>query len=499
MSTEKILVVDDERDFCEFMVNHLRRRDYTVEKANDGVEALKVLQTRGPFAVLVTDLNMPNLDGIGLLRRARQLDPQMEVIVISANDAIEMAIAAMREYGAYDYLHKPLANHNQLSVAVARAAEYRRLRLERETLQAQRLADAERLQVLVANTGDAIIATDSEGNIAIANPAAAHLLGQPNLVGANAMGALPRSLTTLVTNWKTLSNSRPAVVEIPWGADSAQMVSLAPLNPAGFVKDSIEASGVNPSANGKSSAWVMVLRDITHIKRLDEFKVRLLADAANKIQIPLSLAVASAIELNYLSNSIKMEQFTKSVYGLGRALDQIRKWMDELLLIARIDSGIGVNSEVLNVPEAVQGWAETANKKILKGKSLSLNVKVSDNVPPIYADRELMQRLLQQLTEQISSVARPEPGSALNLTVRHHEDQVWIDATLAGFPIRKTDPLRRLMGVAPGAPANPSSNAELSLMLTIAHSMGGQVWLREQDMAGNAIVICFPAVKPKRE
>ena len=483
MSNEKILVVDDEKDFCDFMVNHLRRRDYTVEKANDGVEALKVLQTRGPFAVLVTDLNMPNLDGIGLLRRARQLDPQMEVIVISANDAIEMAIAAMREYGAYDYLHKPLANHNQLSIAVGRAAEYRRLRLERETLQAERLADAERLQILIANTGDAILATDADGNITIANPAASQLLGVPNLVGADVMATLPRSLTALITNWKTLSGSRSAVVEIPWGADSAQMVSLASLN---------------SSANGKGGAWVMVVRDITHLKRLDEFKVRLLADAANKIQIPLSLAVASAIELNYLSNTIKVEQFTKSVYGLGRALDQIRKWMDELLLIARIDSGIGVSSEVLNVSELVQSWAEIANKKVFKGKSLSLNVKTGDNVPPIYADRDLMERLLQQLTEQIASVAKPEPGSTLNLTVRHHEDQVWIDATLAGFPIRKTDPLRRLMGVTPGAPANPGSSAELSLMLTIAHGLGGQVWLREQDMAGNAIVICFPAVKSKQ-
>ncbi|MEK7787037.1 MAG: response regulator, partial [Chloroflexota bacterium] len=63
MSQEKILVVDDEKDFREFMLSHLQRRGYTVESAANGVEAMKSLQTNGPFAVLVTDLTMPEMGG----------------------------------------------------------------------------------------------------------------------------------------------------------------------------------------------------------------------------------------------------------------------------------------------------------------------------------------------------------------------------------------------------------------------------------------------------
>ncbi len=480
MSAEKILAVDDEKDFCDFMVAHLQRRGYTVENAYNGADALQCIQTRGPYAVLVTDLNMPQMDGVELLRRSRQHDPQMEAIVISANDLIEKAIAAMREYGAYDYLLKPLVNNNELSMAVGRAMEYRRLRLEREAMQAQMLTDAERLQILIANTGDAIMATDGDGKIVIANPAANQLIGQGNLVGADAASSLPKTLATLVANWQSVGGQRAAVVEVPWGANSVQMASLTPLP---------------PGKNGRNGGWVMVLRDVTHLKRLDEYRVRLLAEAANKIQVPLAQALTNTVELNQMADAARSEQFTKTVYSLGRSLDQIRKWMDELILIARVEAGIGVRSEMLNVPSLVQEWAQAAIKKQNKDKSLGLNITIEDGVPPIYADRDLMQRLLQQLLDQIAAATKPEPGRAVRISVRHQEGQVWIDVTLEGFPIRRTDPLRRLTRPAPGALAAGSMAPDLSLAITIAHGMGGQVWVRDQELAGSAIVICFPSMK----
>lgn len=481
MSAEKILVVDDEKDFLGFMAAHLQRRGYTVDSAENGAKGLEYVQTRGPYAVLVTDLNMPGMDGIELLRRARQHDPQMEVIVISANDIIEKAIAAMREYGAYDYLLKPLANNNELSVAVNRAAEYRRLRIEREALQAQMLADAERLQILIANTGDAILAADGDGRINIANPAAIRLINHGDLIGAEAAAILPRPLVTLIANWQTVGGQRAAVVEVPWGPSLVQMVSLTPLPPA---------------RNGRNGGWVMVLRDITHLKQLDEYKVRLLAEAANKIQIPLAQAVAGVVELNQMTLISRSKEFAKIIFGLGRSLDQIRKWMDELLLVARVEAGVGVHSESIDLASLVGEWAQTTNKRLARDRALTLNFAAEEGVPCIYADRDLMERLLQQLLEQITAVVKPEPGRGLRLSVRHQEGQVWIDAVLEGFPIRKTDPLRRLtrpLNNLNGVPGSPAP--DLSLAITIVHAMGGQVWIRDQKLAGSAIAICFPAMK----
>lgn len=482
MSGERILVVDDEKDFCEFMAGHLQRRGYSVEKACSGEDALQCVKSQGPFAVLVTDLNMPGMDGIELLRQGRAHDPQMEVVIISANDVVERAIAAMREHGAYDYLLKPLASNNELSMAVARAVEYRQLRLERELLQAQRLADAERSKILIANAGDAIIATDVEGKVALANPAAVLLFGK-ELVGKEVLASLPPVLVTLVNNWQTVGGRRAAVVEVPLGTDSVQAVSLTPL----------------PVSPGKIGGWVMVLRDVTHFKRLDEVKGRLLAEAANKIQVPLAQAIAAVVELNELTSVINSEKYTQALYGLGRMLDQIRKWMDEIMLIGRIEAGIGMRPETINVPGLIQEWVQTADRKLLKHKSLGLNFTIPESIPPIYADRELVQRLLQQLIDQIALATKPDSKNAraLRITARHSEDQIWIDVTGEGFPIRRTDPLRRLTRPLSNNRKGDTS-PDLALVTTIAHAIGGQVWVRDQGPSGNAIVICLPAVKGGR-
>src|SRR3972149_11194742 len=127
MAQERVLVVDDDDSLLNMMLLHLKRRGY------DGVQALEALQASGPgsFAVLVTDLMMPRMNGQTLLHEAHRLDPYLEGIMITAAATVESAIGVMRDESAFDYLLKPLETINELSVAVSRAADHRRLRLER--------------------------------------------------------------------------------------------------------------------------------------------------------------------------------------------------------------------------------------------------------------------------------------------------------------------------------------------------------------------------------
>ena len=103
MPAENLLVVDDDQAFLDLMVHHLRRKGHNVACASDGKQALHALQSGGPFDVLVTDLMMPGMSGLELLRLAKKMDPTLEVIVITAAPSLEMAISAMREDGAFDY------------------------------------------------------------------------------------------------------------------------------------------------------------------------------------------------------------------------------------------------------------------------------------------------------------------------------------------------------------------------------------------------------------
>ncbi len=263
---ERVLVVDDDEGLCDMMVMHLRRRGYAVESTCDSLDALQVLHTQGPFAVLVTDLMMPGMNGVQLLREARQLDPRLEVIVMTAAATVESAIAAMREDGAYDYLTKPLDTISELSMAIARALAYRKLQLEREALQSRLIAEAERIQLLIANIGDAILSADAMGTLTIVNPAASRLLARDDLVGHDALTVLPQPLATVIANWQAVGDQPPAIVEVAWPAGSTQMASLAAMRRDG----------------SRSNGWVMALRDITHLKQLDELKMRMLTETAER-------------------------------------------------------------------------------------------------------------------------------------------------------------------------------------------------------------------------
>src|SRR6516162_1907624 len=120
----RILIVDDEVNARTALAELLRDEGYSVETAADGFKALPKLDEFAP-ALLLTDLKMPGMDGIELMKKAVERDPDCVVVVMTAYGAIDTAVKAMRE-GAADYLTKPV-NMEELSLVVIRELERRRL------------------------------------------------------------------------------------------------------------------------------------------------------------------------------------------------------------------------------------------------------------------------------------------------------------------------------------------------------------------------------------
>ena len=121
----RVLVADDEEGVRTFIAEALEREGHAVLQAGDGLEAARVLARQG-VDVLVTDLKMPGLDGLGLLRKVKEDSPEVEVVVLTAHGTVESAVAAMKA-GAFDYLLKPLGSPAELRLVVGRALERRAL------------------------------------------------------------------------------------------------------------------------------------------------------------------------------------------------------------------------------------------------------------------------------------------------------------------------------------------------------------------------------------
>jgi putative nucleotidyltransferase with HDIG domain len=130
---DRILVVDDEEPIREIVASMLGAAGYACKQAGSGMEALAVLTSGDEFELLLSDLMMPDLDGIGLLERTKEKYPDMPVVMVTAVHDISVALAAIRN-GAYDYLLKPF-EREQLLNTVSRALENRRLKLENRNYQ----------------------------------------------------------------------------------------------------------------------------------------------------------------------------------------------------------------------------------------------------------------------------------------------------------------------------------------------------------------------------
>jgi two-component system response regulator HydG len=130
----RILVVDDEASARSGLEKLLKQEGYTVDAAVDGTSALERF-AEAPADVVVTDLKMPNMDGIELLKKLREQDVDVPVLVCTAFGDVSTAVQAMRA-GAEDYLTKPI-DFDALTLAVERALERRELRAEAENLRRQ--------------------------------------------------------------------------------------------------------------------------------------------------------------------------------------------------------------------------------------------------------------------------------------------------------------------------------------------------------------------------
>lgn len=107
MSIDKVLVVDDEQLMRNFLAETLRRKQMDVYTACDGREALEQIQ-KGSFDLVITDMKMPGMSGLELLRQIKEISPSTCVVVITGFGTIESAVEAMR-LGAFNYLIKPFS------------------------------------------------------------------------------------------------------------------------------------------------------------------------------------------------------------------------------------------------------------------------------------------------------------------------------------------------------------------------------------------------------
>jgi DNA-binding NtrC family response regulator len=131
---EKLLIVEDEETLCDSLQRVFSNEGYAVDCVNSAEDAHKLLRD-GIYDLVITDIILPGINGIELLRKINQLQPELMVIIITAYASVETAIDAMRA-GAYDYVMKPII-HEEIKKIVSNALTQKTLRTENTILRKQ--------------------------------------------------------------------------------------------------------------------------------------------------------------------------------------------------------------------------------------------------------------------------------------------------------------------------------------------------------------------------
>ncbi|HXZ44338.1 MAG TPA: response regulator, partial [archaeon] len=148
MRREKILVIDDDESLRRVLEYNLAQEGYAVLSAASGEQGLELLKKEGAD-VVVTDVRMPGMDGLQVLEGVRKVDPNIQVVILTAFGTIEMAVEAMKA-GAFHYISKPF-NRDELKLTLKKALQLKELERENVTLR-QELKERSGLQTIIADS-----------------------------------------------------------------------------------------------------------------------------------------------------------------------------------------------------------------------------------------------------------------------------------------------------------------------------------------------------------
>jgi PAS domain S-box-containing protein len=221
---DKLLLIDDEPDILRVLSMSLKADGYHVVTAQNGPEGIAAFEKEKPDIVL-TDIKMPGMDGIEVLKKIKELNADTEVIIITGHGDIENAIEALK-HGASDFINKPVRDE-ALAIALSRAREKFDIRqqLKEYTIDLEKKVDDATRELrrrsnfqinLIRNSNNGIIASDKDLKIVIYNSAAKELFGYTPAETIDKMQITELYPAELVANMKAALSGKNGVKNLAW-------------------------------------------------------------------------------------------------------------------------------------------------------------------------------------------------------------------------------------------------------------------------------------------
>ncbi|MBW1886936.1 MAG: response regulator [Deltaproteobacteria bacterium] len=424
----KVLFIDDEEGIRKVMSITLADAGYKVLTAQDGMSGLEICHKDSP-QIVITDIRMPNMDGIEVLKKIKEANPEREVIVVTGYGDMELAIQAL-QLDASDFITKPI-NDEALFVALERAKERYSTRKELNdytTLMEERWMDtAEELartfnfqENLIDSSIDGIMGCDKEGIIRTYNKSMVQMLGYPS---EEVVGQM--YLNQFFPLGEDDKFREYLYSEDYGGRHRLVFLEAALINRSGG-KIPVQLSATVLFEEGEEMGIVGIFRDLGEIRRLEQQ----FADQARLLQqdkmISLGRLAASIVHeinnplagmLNYIRLMIKilnrgsleqerLEKFQRYLSLIDGETERCSKIVSNLLAFSR-KSRLEFNE--MDVNELLEKCIMLSQHKLTL-QNIQIKTDLGKKTPPVLGDFNQIQQCIINLIFNASD-AMPEGGS----------------------------------------------------------------------------------------
>jgi signal transduction histidine kinase len=522
---EKILVVDDEVGILQLCKRVLETGDLLVHTASDGESALKLIAGE-KYDLVLTDLKMPGIGGLELLKRVKELNPQTAVIMITGQATIESAIEALKS-GAYDYVLKPF-DLNELTAAVHKCLEHNRLRRQGAILNealylyqfAQELnkehSEKEMLgfilqraaKTLGGDAGSLFLLIPKDGVLrAVASYGMNELKCELQL-GQGVVGWVAQNHQPLLIQEEV--NKLPQFKDLTPRADIASSMVVPVMSQQTLlgiicISRFVHKSNFQFTPHDLESLQIfalhsgLILASLRHQlaqKELDELKSEFVSNVSHEVRTPL-MAISGAVELlmagtNPCVQDVKTKMFLDLI---ARNTQRMHFLVNDLLDFSRLETGIlklyftGVNLRMV-IEEVLQDLQFKA-----KEKDITFQKEFPQQDSEIVADREKFKQVVTNLVG--NAVKFTCPGGVIKIAYSvDASGQVLFSVadTGIGIPKDKQEKIFEKFYQVDGSPSREKSGFGLGLAIvkSIVEHHEGRIWVESEEGKGATFYISIP-------
>ncbi len=507
----KILIVDDDVFVREMLSSILEASGYTIVMAENGLEALEKYIADSTIDLIVSDVNMPEMDGIQLIKEVRNQGLEVPIIMVTGVSDISVAVDALSS-GAIDYVLKDEGIEETINITVKRALAKHQLKLQNLQLIADLAAKTSEqedtlsyLSAIINNMPDGLLVTNAKTRITLANPALGRMYGvkETDLLGKDCQDVFNGNLAPLFEMiGSQLDHPVSVQVELDGGRTGSAVAA---------------AISKKQASSGKQDEFIgnlVIVRDVTSEKEIERMKDDFLSTVSHELRTPLTSVLGFTKVIKKKLEDVIFPQLPSGDAKTGRTEQQIKEnigiiisegerltaLINDVLDLSKMEAGkIEWKHESAPISE-ILGQAIAATTSLFEHKGIVIIKDIAAELPYVSCDRD---RIVQVVINLLSNALKFTDNGSVTVTSRrlvnndciaeNGQDCIMVSIVDTGIGIAEKDQknvFEKFKQVGDTLTDRPKGTGlGLPICKQIVEYHGGRIWVESRP--GNGSVFSF--------